>query len=116
MVDRPSTARVNLQMQKVKEEVDKLIKAYEEQESQLKQIEKTNPKIRSQIRSIINTIVQFKKYFKNLHDINILRAENVNTRIDMFFSKGEKKVEEERKEIERKLTNLEKMKDLFKKV
>jgi chromosome segregation ATPase len=116
MTDRPSTARVNLQIQKVKEEVDKLVKAYEEQETDLKKIERENPKFRSQIKSITNTVGQFKKYFKNLKDINLIRAENVNTRIDMFFSKGEKKVEEEKKEIEIKLTKLEKLKGLFKKI
>jgi len=116
MADRPSTALVNLQIQKVREEVDKLVRAYEDQEDELKKIEKANPKFKSQIRTIINTIVQFKKYFRNLREINLARAENINTRIDTFFLKGEKKVEEERKEIVVKLTKLEKLKELFKKI
>ncbi len=116
MTDRPSTARVNLQIQKVKEEVDKLVRAYEDQEDDLKQIEKENPKFRSQIKSIRNAVGQFKKYFTYLKDINLIRAENVNTRIDTFFSKGEKTMEEEKKETEIKLTKLEKLRGLFKKI
>lgn len=116
MAERPSVARVNLQIQKVKEEVDKLVRAYEDQEDDLKNIEKENPKLRSQIKNIKNVVGQFKRYFKYLHDINLIRAENINTRIDMFFSKGEKKMEEERREMEAKLTKLEKLKGLFKKV
>jgi hypothetical protein len=116
MADRPKTALVNLQIQKVKEEVDKLVKAYEDQENELKKIGKENPKFRPQIKSIINTIGQFRKYFRYLKDINLYRAENVNTRIDMFFLKGERKVEEEKKEMEIKITKLEKLKGLFKKI
>jgi len=113
---RPSTAFVNLQIQKVKEEVDKLVKAYEDQEDELEKIERANPKFKSQIKSIRNSVGQFKKYFRYLHDINLNRAENINSRIDMFFSKGEKKVEEEKKEMEVKLTKLQKLKGLFKRM
>jgi len=116
MGDRPSTALVYEQIQKVKEEVKKLIEAYEDQEDELKKIEKANPKLKSQIKSIINTVLQFKKYFKNLKEINLVRAENINSRIDLYFSKSEKKVEEEKKEIEVKLSQLDKLKGLFKKI
>jgi cell division septum initiation protein DivIVA len=100
----------------VKEELEKLIRAYEEQEGELKQIEKQNPKFSSQVKKIRNTVVQYKKYFENLNGWTLRNAENINSRIDLFFSKGEKKVEEEKKEIEIKLTKLQKMKELFKKI
>jgi uncharacterized phage infection (PIP) family protein YhgE len=120
MAQRTTTTLVHEQIQKVKEEVEKLVRCYENQQKELEQIERGNPKIKNQIKTIKNTVGQFKKYFENLRGINLIRAENVNARIDMFFLKGEKMVEKEKKEeikqVEKKLSKLDKMKQLFKKI
>ena len=116
MTDRSLTASVNLQLQKVKQEVEKLIKEYEILENQLEKIERANPVLKSQMKSIKNTVGQFKRYFKNFNEWTVRKVENVNSKIDSFFAKGVKKVEEEKKELETKITKLEKLKGIFKKI
>lgn len=111
-MERPSAATVALQIEKVKEELKRLIKAYKDQEEKLAVISKKSP----QVKKFLNNVRALRKHFEHELNINLIRAENFNTSIDLYFAKAEKIAKKKKKELEKKRTKLEKLTKLFKRI
>lgn len=111
-MERPSTTTVALQIEKVKKELKKLIKAYKNQEEKLTVISrKSHP-----TKKILKNVRAFRKHFEHELNVNLIKAQNFNTGIDLYFVRAEKEAKEKKKELEKKHEKLEKLAKLFKRI